>query len=521
MSSPRRRYTRFTLDNSWLVEFPTPDGVLRVGPGPVRIDARLSVRQTDEEGYWWTILDCELRLADTDSRLWQATSTFNVDWLFYPLIDLSRREPGRWLRKAPDAWREALQKHSLIRDVQNTYDDRFYRYAWFDNTGFCWQFHYFGATFQVAALDASSLVVGVSKLWCTWNPVPAAGEDGAPLPLPPAPPPLSDEEQAEEDERQAEAGESGDIDEAAPLAYVLDAERLLFHDTARYRNPDDRWAVSSFPRVPVFRRVKGRGDPQRLVTFHSGRHLTPALSPSPDDAEGFIDWEDSYCNAEFQTDAGGRLLVGSVRYRVRLDLHPGSAGEPMDVLRCRVRLTDDAGDVWEAVSLFTPEVFFERLIDLDSIHCPVFGPGPEGEGLLSGVRALLDGGWRYAFIGDELVAFRGEQRPVIALARGEDARDVVVCITGLVGRRRPVEIDHDYILLDPAARQAERVRWDQDARLPPIVYQMPLGALLFRNTTFAVDDGFWHHNAIPIPVVFSRVGKAAPGEGVRFEAGVG
>src|SRR5262245_8843708 len=144
MARSRRGFTPFTLDNSWIVEFPTPDGVLRLGPGLIRLEARFSIRQQDDEGYWWTMLGCDLRLADADGRLWQATSTFNADWLFYPLVDLSRREPGRWLRKAPAAWREALKKRWLVREVPTTYDDRFYRFVWLDNTGFCWQFKYFG-----------------------------------------------------------------------------------------------------------------------------------------------------------------------------------------------------------------------------------------------------------------------------------------------------------------------------------------------------------------------------------------
>ena len=212
------------------------------------------------------------------------------------------------------------------------------------------------------------------------------------------------------------------------------------------------------------------------------------------------------------------MLTAPDRYSVRLDKHPNSAIEPVDVLRARVRLTDEAGDIWEAVSLFTPEVFFEKLIDLDSIDCANFSEGAnDGEWLLSGVRALLeDGAWRYAFLSNELLAFPGEQRPRVDIAIGEEARKFQVRMTGLVGRRRPVNLDRDYIVLDPEDRAGERSLWERDVPLPPLVFTIPLHDLVFRNTTFAVDDGFWHRNPIPIPVVFSRVGHDEPRAGVRF-----
>ena len=170
----------FTLDNGWRIDFPTkPAGVLRLGPGPVRIDARFSRRFRAEDG-WYTVLDCRLRLADAEGRLWQATSTFVSDCLLYPLIDLARKEPGRWLRKAPPTWREALEERALLRDVASTYDDRFYRYVWLDNTFFVLQFKYLGAAFTLAPLTADRLVVSAAHLFCSWNPWPVHGPDTAP-----------------------------------------------------------------------------------------------------------------------------------------------------------------------------------------------------------------------------------------------------------------------------------------------------------------------------------------------------
>ena len=107
MSESSNHYAPFTLDNSWTVEFPTdPAGVLRLGPGLVNVEARVAIRKQNEEG-WYTLIGCEVRLADSEGRQWQSTSVFFCDWLFYPVVDLSRREPGQWLHKSPEQWQVA------------------------------------------------------------------------------------------------------------------------------------------------------------------------------------------------------------------------------------------------------------------------------------------------------------------------------------------------------------------------------------------------------------------------------
>src|SRR5262245_22810271 len=116
MAQSRKRFTPFTLDNGWNVEFPTePGGILRLGPGKVHVAARLSERYRSSED-WFTVIDCEVRIADADGKLWQATGTCQAEWLLYPLTDPTPPEPGCWLHNAPQEWRTALKKRSLIRD---------------------------------------------------------------------------------------------------------------------------------------------------------------------------------------------------------------------------------------------------------------------------------------------------------------------------------------------------------------------------------------------------------------------
>ena len=133
---------------------------------------------------------------------------------------------------------------------------------------------------------------------------------------------------------------------------------------------------------------------------------------------------------------------------------------------------------------------------------------------------LDDGAWRHLLLLDHLIAFHANgQQPIVDIYLCEKAFDI--CITGLVGRRRPVECDFEsrYVVLDPAARPAEVTGWETDQVLPPICFTIALSDLAFRNTTIAVDDGFWRDNVIPIPVVFTRIGKGEPCAGVRFPAG--
>src|SRR5262249_62392322 len=165
-------------------------------------------------------------------KLWQATSSFLSEWLLYPLIDLSRKEPARWMRNAPRGWRAALKNRALIRGVPATYDDRFYRYVWIDNTGFCLQFKYLGAGFEIAQLGPDRLLVQVGELFCSWNPLRVEGPDGAPLPVPPPSPPLTDEERERMWDQFDESGEAGGFDEIQPLGHVLAAGPRSFRSAA-------------------------------------------------------------------------------------------------------------------------------------------------------------------------------------------------------------------------------------------------------------------------------------------------
>jgi hypothetical protein len=107
----------------------------------------------------------------------------------------------------------------------------------------------------------------------------------------------------------------------------------------------------------------------------------------------------------------------------------------------------------------------------------------------------------------EIVAFRGDwQKPTVDVSPHPES-GFEIRISGLVGRRRPVEIDHPsrYMVLDPESRTDEISGWEKDQPLPPLRYRVWFGELAFRNTTFAIDEGFAHGSPIPIPIVFTQV----------------
>jgi hypothetical protein len=523
MSETDNRGHLFTLENGWILDFPTDaGGVLSLDPGNILIDACF-FEQSRTKDNWDAVVGCQLRIVDVEGNVWQATSSFHSCDLLYPLIDLSRKEPARWLRNAAPDWIAALETRALLRGIPATYDDRFYRYVWIDNTGFVLQFKYLGAGFEIAALSSDRLLIRVSDLFCSWNPLPVAGPDGSPLPLPPLSPPRSQEEIEKEDERFQKSGESGDYEHIQPLAYEIEAGRLLFRNT---HSPVENggWDSTRISLPLVFQRLPEEGEAQRRVKFLPGHFPVPSCRVDSNDEAGFIDMTVEYWEPHrFQTDAGGQLALegGNQTFQVRLDLHPNSITQPFDVLRCRVRVVDTDGRLWESVCLFTPEFFFEKLVNLDETSHADFAQVEDSvhsaEGSLLGVRALLaDGGWRYILTGD-LVAFQCDrQKPIVDVKPG--ARGFAVRISGLVGRVRPVETDNEsrYFVLDPQARASEVKSWEQDKLLPPICFGVHFAELAFRNTTFAVDDGFWHHNAIPIPVVFTQMGTAEPGKSVRF-----
>jgi hypothetical protein len=507
-----RQFVPVVLDNAWVVEHRAgPAGVLRFAPARIAASFRFLVKHTIPSEGMATVA-CLVRVADAEGRLWQAESVFTPRALLEKLIDLSRRQAPYWLESAPEEWRRACRQRVLMRGIGHASDDRGHHWFYFDGTAFYWRFKHFGITFDIIHLEGTRLLIRIAHSYGSWAAMPIEGPDGQPQSPPPRP--ERDEDEEEDEDEDEEMG--GWLENLDPMVYELDCRELLFHNTA-YLQTDgfEMYRENEIPIPVVFRRVKGEGQPQPAVTFQPARSVRSAEGRArpagPFEETSF----ENRCVVELPVRSGGHLRLGAgcVEMSFHLGLVPESASEPVDVVRCLLRVADDHGDLWQAEGLFTPEVFLERMVDVgerqplaDKEARQRWKKAEKAGLLLSGVRGVLEGP-RYLLTEDRAVAIVGTgQRP-----RYDVASDGLVRVTGLTGVRWPLEV----IAAEEYAGLAKEALGQsvEEKALPPLVYHLDFRHLLFRNTTFAVDDGFWHRNDLPIPMLFERVegkGKKQP-----------
>jgi hypothetical protein len=501
------------LENAWVVEYRAePSGVLRFAPAAIEFRYRFFHKHViDSEGI--STLGCRVQVADAEGRLWEAESIFTPEVFLERWIDLSRVQAPYWLANAPEEWRRACEEHVLLAGIGDGSDDRSHRYFYFDLTAFYFRFKHFGIAYDLVRLEGTRLLVRISYVFGSWVAMPIEGPDGRPQ-IPPA---------------QAEpSGEEGVefawLDNLDPMVFELDCRHLLFRNTACVEDDDHPFYVENeIPLPVVFRRVDGEGEPQSAVTIQPRRSVLMQpfpVAPGADFVEVILE---NGADLELPVASGGclRRTWGGVRVAFRLDTAPGSAAEPVDVLRCVTRLADDRGDLWQAQSLFTPEVFLERMVDPAKHRQPLADEEADRQWdlrkdnrLLSGIRGRLEGNHRYFLTTDHAVAVVGANQPIRFDVAGQ-GRDLLVRVTGLTGVRWPLTVNpqDEYAGLTEECLGKPR----QEGPLPPLVYQIDIADLLFRNTTFAVDDGFWHLNDLPIPLLWERIeGKGEPQDGVRY-----
>jgi hypothetical protein len=499
----------------------SPSGVLRFEAGRIEAGFRFLVKHVTASDELVTVA-CQVRLADSEGRIWQAESVFTPEVLLERFIDLSRRQAPYWLESAPEEWRQACKRRVLLAGVGDASDDRGHRWFYFDGTAFHFRFKHFGIRYDIVHLEGPRLLVTIDT-FASWAPMPIEGPDG----LPQVPPP----KRVRNEDEEKDVEETGEwLENLDPLVYELDCRELLFHNTA-FLNSEvfEMYHESAVPLPVVFQRVKGYSDEQRWVTFQTDR--SPAL-PAVAVKKVSARMEIALMNKpqlrqdgiELEVRSGGCLRFSGDRLELsyRLGLAAGCATEPVDVLCCELRLADDQGDLWQAQVLFTPEVFLEQMVNLPEDRQPLSETDGEEawaeavkEGLLlSGVRGVLEGLSRYLLAADQAVAVVGaDSSPRFDLAG--QGHNLVVRVTGLSGARWPLEVIYE----DEYTGLADAVRGQslELGPLPSLYYRLSAQALLFRNTTFAEDDGFWHRNDLPIPVLFDRVeGRRTPQPGVSY-----
>jgi hypothetical protein len=511
-----QRFHPVTLNNSWVVEYATDQGgILRIDPA--RIDAGFCLailpRPTPDKQ---PNLICRVRLADDQGRLWQSESAFAPSVLLQHLLDLDRKTPPRLASHIPQEWADALDGPCLAKRASDGYDHRAYRYFYLDGRAWFVRFKHQGADHDVYLVEGTRLLVRTVALYAEgWNPLLVEDEAGGPLPAG-APYRMPEEE----DEKAFAAWE--DSEEAADgtvpdLVHEMDVRPLLFRN--RLPLMADAYWDNDLPDPTTFRRVEGEGTPQPAVSFRPPCPPLPHRQSAPGRFTGWV-LENNH-DLALRTSAGGILTVQKdylIRAEGRFEIAPGSESELVDVIRGRVRLADEQGGLWEAVAHFTPEAFVEGMIALLPGDHPRFLEGEVKGGsdpLLAGVRGLLDdGGWRHFLVGEWAVSVCfANQKPRFALFAGPR---VEVQASGLVGYRRAIHLENEHGFITWRAEQpSDGLRQEE---LPPIIFEMSHADLLFRNTTFAVDDGFWHMNDLPIPVIFDRLDTTGePQEGVALQ----
>jgi hypothetical protein len=520
MSAPKasRRFVPITLDNAWVVEYRVKDGgILRIEPGSIDVRFRFVVKHhTSSDGR--VAIACQVRLADAAGHLWETQSTFTPQVFMEKFIDLSRQRAPCWLESAPEEWRQACARRLVMSGIYDSYDDRGHRRFYFDSSAFYFRFKYFGITYDIIHLESTRLLIRITQVLGSWELMPIEGPDG----LPQSPPPKPEEDS--EDVEQTGAW----LANLDPLVYELDCRELLFHNTAFLQTDVfERYQENGIPLPVVFRRGKGRGVPQRTVTVLPDRSLQLPACPLVQAGEWMRISLGNEAGAELEIRSGGYLKVSGpvVQMRYRLGMVAGSVTEPVDVLCCVLRLADQHGDLWEAQGLFTPEVLLEGMVNLAAGWLPLSQEDGErvwqeavSEGFhLSGLRGTLEGTSRFFLTDNKAVAVVcAGSRPRFDVAGHSGG--LVVRLTGLSGVCWPLKVDYqnDYVDLVEEAYG----RSVEEGPLPPIIYRLGCDHLPFRNTTFAVDDGFWHHNDLPIPLLFDRVeGKGEPQAGVQDRTG--
>lgn len=273
--------------------------------------------------------------------------------------------------------------------------------------------------------------------------------------------------------------------------------------------------------------------------------------PEPVAAQSFFRtsvW--NYDEVAYPTDRGGALVVGldSVDLEYRLDFDHG--GDPARVaeglvnVACLHRLPDAAGDVWEARTCFSSDLFVNRLLDLDSLIPPTWAHRDSERVKVIAERPLLTGlpltrddrFYRRFWIDDALLEIQFKYQGLTIDVGYQDENRVVVRVSGFFGswchapmesdcylpkweggRVRPPQQEYDG-LEDPTVEYAgDETPGGWLESLSPVVYSLWVREFLFRN------DATWEREypagaPFPRPLTFRKVEGAtgAPQANVTF-----
>ncbi len=239
----------------------------------------------------------------------------------------------------------------------------------------------------------------------------------------------------------------------------------------------------------------------------------------------------------FPTDPPGWLVIGDgslqIEYRLAFDDggFPERAADGYGNVACFQRIPDAAGVVWEARTTFSPHLFVNRLLDLDSLEGPMWAYNDPARveavtqrPLITGISVLEDDRfYRRFWVDDALLEIQFKYQGLKIDVGHEDDYSVAVRITGFFGSWAHVPMygecevpvwrggavrppESDYEPDEDGLREfpADEPPGGWLENLAPITYSLGVREFLFRN------DAHWERTyptteTLPRPVVFRRV----------------
>jgi hypothetical protein len=237
-----------------------------------------------------------------------------------------------------------------------------------------------------------------------------------------------------------------------------------------------------------------------------------------------------------------RLDPGPVRVSFRLAFEHRNTDGPMDALASQVRLADAAGRLWESESVFTTRLFIERLIDVGRTRGPCwFHHAPaewreafEKRAMISGAGELHDDRfYRYFYADNTAFCFQFKyQVPSFDVAHLAGTT-LLVRARPAWGWWNPLPVEaadgsplpaDTFRVPEPGEEEDE---WEDEGEkdkvfadfeeIDALVCELDCRDLLFNNSAYDQNDGWWGEGGLVCPPSFRRLrNKGEAQAGVTF-----
>ena len=227
------------------------------------------------------------------------------------------------------------------------------------------------------------------------------------------------------------------------------------------------------------------------------------------DDEGEEEVSDEEFDSITDEELEAQALAGTVFLRFSLGFEEraeelGGWDFDSDVCHCRIRVADSEGDVWEAKSYFTTDVFLSNMLDWQREEGLILF-----EDLEEAQQSFLFKGWKHAFQTRPLLeGMRGyyDDRSPRRLSVGGEEYSIflkyqtpifdVACLAEPQGLVEGARSAYDEVKLLVRVSDFYGSTHNAERRtVPPFVFAMPCETLMFHAET----------QGLPVPLVFTKV----------------